>query len=109
MSRNATPCRAYRIREWLKINCSHVAQGGISLLAGPSEGVQINVAPPSGPMSFPDPGPMQLIYPLRQGRQHVFQFFDRHYTPAIGMPSTSLSMVLTDQWVEGESPLVTMH
>lgn len=109
-------CRAYRVREWMKIHCEHPGPAGLAQIAGPGEGVSLFIAPtPKSPGQSPDdPGEwwttrgMEVIFPLRRGEGHVFQFLEMG--AGYGGPEGAiLSLTLADQWVDGEAPIITMH
>lgn len=109
LSRNKTPCMAYRVREWIKVVCNHVTAAGIGQITGPVEGVSITVSPPiNGSDSSLDPTAMEVVFPLRPGTGHVFQFMHRERNMMVGI-ATALDCVLTDHWVAGEpAPFVTL-
>jgi hypothetical protein len=106
LTRNLTPCRAYRVREWMKVNCSHLSPAGIGQITGPQQGVALAVAANAqNPMA---PRNMEIIFPLRRGTGHMFQLLEigEGYD---GPAGTSVALILADHWVEGESPIITLH
>jgi hypothetical protein len=112
----AVPCRAYRVREWMKFHCDHPAPAGLAQIAGPSEGVALFLAPsPKDPGQAPDepgawwtPRAMEVIFPLRRGEGHVFQFLEMGAGYS-GPEGPVMSMILADQWIDGEAPIITLH
>lgn len=108
LTRNTTACRAYRVREWIKIVCTQRPTGAIAELTGPQEGVRISTPPPKGTSMNYDEGMVQLVFPLLQGTGHVFQVLRREYAPAIGRMQLVYDSSIADHWVMGEQPIVTM-
>ncbi len=110
VSRNRTPCRAYRVREWMKIDCSHLAPSGAAEIAGPVEGVRFVIAPvPEGKPAESTERVAEVIFPLRPGTGHVFQMLGFELSWQFGYQAQGQSVVITDHWVAGEAPLVTLY
>jgi hypothetical protein len=111
ISRNLTPCRAYRVREWMKINCNHFPTPGMAQLAGPRDGVQL-VTPAIKGQDYAiatEARPSEIVFPMRQGTGHVFQIFTYEYIPTAGTYTGDILKVLVmDQWIAGQAPLVTI-
>ena len=101
-AKRLTDCRAYRLREWMKIHCERPT-AGIRLLAGTTDGIAIWVSPPTN-----DPntgaqvsaGSSEMIFPVRAGDRRVFEVLDLNFGDWEGF-GTSSSMILEEQWMEG--------
>jgi hypothetical protein len=96
----------------MKIDCDHAAFSGLGQVAGPVEGVQL-VEGPVPPNDIAGPSlirPAEIIFPLRPGASHVFQFEGYTFSPAAGrqLPGGA-EIVVADQWMAGEKPIVTMY
>lgn len=110
LSHDVDACRAYRVREWLKVHCAAFPAAGVSLLAGPRAGVQLWVDPPR------DPGDgmktlrsAEVIFPVRRGDGRLFQLgqFGEGYD---GPVAWNLAFTLSEQWIEGDSaPIVSIR
>jgi hypothetical protein len=110
VSRNRTPCRAYRVREWMKIDCSHLAPSGAAEITGPASGVQIVVAP-TKENERPEATERvaEIVFPLRPGTGHVFQILGFELTWQFGYQAAGQAVIITDHWVAGGAPLVTVY
>jgi hypothetical protein len=110
LSRDVEACRAYRVREWLKIHCAGFPAAGASLLAGTRTGVGLWVDPPR------DPGDemktlrsAEVIFPLRRGDGRLFQIgqFGEGYD---GPVAWNLAFTISEQWIEGDgAPIVSVR
>jgi len=107
ITRDFSKCRAYRVREWMKIDCTDMSPAGVSQVGGTSEGVQLFVAPAPSDSWF-TPRVMEVVFPLRRGAGHVFQFLEMG-AGYDGPESAVVSLTLADSWVDGEAPIITMH
>lgn len=117
-------CRAWRLREWMKIHCD-IKTAGIRLLAGSADGVSLFV-PDSlvsheefeknpwelGSRHFETLGRIgQVVFPLRRGDRRVFEWFTLdvwdNYEGPPGVGSTS-AMIVEEQWLEGAKPEIAL-
>lgn len=108
LTRNVSLCRAYRVREWMKINCSHLAPAGIAEITGPSEGVALSIAQSDRLDLSLVPRNMEVIFPLRRGTGHMFMFLQigEGYE---GPSGAQVALILADHWVDGETPVITLR
>jgi hypothetical protein len=108
LTRNGSPCRAYRVREWMKVDCSHLVPAGLAQITGPSEGVALAIAQ-AGRRDFALVSRnMEVIFPLRRGTGHMFMFMEigEGYE---GPSGAIVALILGDHWVDGEGPIITLH
>jgi hypothetical protein len=97
----ASGCSARRVREWLRVRCP-VKTFAISLLGGSNEGLAFWI----GPEAEGQFGEVQ--FPLRRGDRRVIQLWGTKTGPA-GVGEVVPSLVLQEQWVEGEAaPMVSV-
>jgi hypothetical protein len=103
-------CRAYRVREWIKINCTGMPAAGASLLAGTSTGVALWVDPPKDDgETMKTPRTVEVIFPVRRGDGRLLQVgqFGEGYD---GPVSWNVGVEISEQWIEGESaPIVSVR
>ncbi|XXX82422.1 hypothetical protein WMF30_27075 [Sorangium sp. So ce134] len=101
----AAGCRAYRMREWLRIRCPELTVSAISLLGGKTEGVAFWIDPPRGGSELPRGG--EVMFPIRRGDRRVIQILT--FGPGYDGPFTLLpAIVVQEQWLDGEpAPTVT--
>jgi hypothetical protein len=110
LTRSAALCRAYRVREWLKIHCDGFPAAGVSLLAGQNEGVMVYVDQTSeaGNEVMKKPRPAEVIFPVRRGDGRVLQIaqFGEGYDGPLGW---NVAFTVSEQWVDGEAgPIITV-
>lgn len=97
----ASGCTAKRVREWLRVRCP-VKTFALSLLGGSNEGLAFWI----GPEAEGRFGEVQ--FPLRRGDVRVVQFWGTKTDPT-GVGEVVPSLVLQEQWVEGEAaPMVSV-
>jgi hypothetical protein len=110
LSHDVEACRAYRVREWLKIHCAGFPAAGISLLAGARTGVALWVDPPR------DPGDgmktlrsAEVILPVRRGDGRLLQI--GQFGPGYDGPvAWNLAFTISEQWIEGDAaPIVSVR
>jgi hypothetical protein len=94
-------CRAYLVREWLKLNCDLQA-AAIRQLAGSHEGVLLWVTPTPNEGMFADKPMAQIITPMRPGSPSVFQLYELSGGEYEGVWAEP-SFLLDIQWPEGDS------
>lgn len=113
LNRNFSRCRAYRMREWMKIDCTDMIPAGIAQIAGSADGVQVFIAPApeetgDNPGRWFERRVMEVVFPLRRGEGHMFQLLEMG--EGYDGPDTAVvSLTLADAWVDGESPVITLH
>jgi hypothetical protein len=111
LDRGVAACRAYRVREWLKIHCDSFPAAGVSLLAGDPEGVLTWVDPVTEGTSqeaMKKPRGAQVIFPVRRGDGRVVQIaqFGEGYDGPLGW---NAGFTVSEQWLPEEpSPLITV-
>jgi len=111
LDRNVAACRAYRVREWLKVHCDGFPAAGVSLLAGDPEGVLTWVDPVTEGTSqeaMKKPRGAEVIFPVRRGDGRVVQLaqFGEGYDGPLGW---NVGFTVSEQWLAGEpSPIVTV-
>lgn len=100
-SRVGAECAATRVREWLRVRCP-VKTFALSLLGGSNEGLSFWI----GPEAEGQWGEVQ--FPIRRGDRRVVQFWASREGDAGGLEPKP-SVVLQEQWIEGESaPTITV-
>ncbi|WP_437291893.1 hypothetical protein [Sorangium sp. So ce406] len=101
----AAGCRAYRMREWLRIRCPELTVSAMSLLGGKTEGVAFWIDPPRGGSELPRGG--EVMFPIRRGDRRVIQILT--FGPGYDGPFTLLpAIVVQEQWLDDEpAPTVT--
>jgi len=103
-------CRAYRLREWIKINCTGLPAAGVSLLAGTRADVALWVDPPKDDAeTMKTPRAVEVIFPVRRGDGRLFQVgqFGEGYD---GPVSWNVGLAISEQWIEGErAPIVSVR
>lgn len=98
-SPEAVGCRAYRVREWLKVHCDFL-MAGIRQLGGGADGVLLWVVPKTSENLWEPGQGGQVILPMRPGDRRVVQFFALDGGDYGGIWSTP-SVVLDEVWLEG--------
>jgi hypothetical protein len=110
LAHDVDACRAYRVREWVKIHCSGFPAAGVSLLAGPSKGVEVWVDPPKEPNeNMKTPRDAEVIFPVRRGDGRLIQIgqFGEGYD---GPVAWNLAYTISEQWIEDErAPIITVR
>jgi hypothetical protein len=103
-------CTSQLLREYLKVTCSF-PMAGARQFAGNAKDVTVFVTPKSGEGDngfFSDPQGGYIIFPLRRGEGHLFQFFsiESGYED-IGIGD---SVLIDASWAESDkSPTVVIH
>jgi hypothetical protein len=95
----AAGCRAYLLREWLRVRCPG-APFALSMLGGELDGIAfwIDARTSEG----------EVLLPLRRGGRHVFQFWKGGKDEAGAFVAQPL-LVLQQYWVDGgAAPVVTL-
>jgi hypothetical protein len=93
-------CNAYRLREWVKIRCSHLQTAELAFLGGERDGVTLFVDPPPKDGSPASPGG-EIVFPVRRGDRRVFEWsmFGESYE-GIGFPQ--LAFLISESWAPDE-------
>ena len=95
----AAGCRARLVREWMRIRC--VGQVfAVSLLAGTPEGIAFWIGGTEGDVFG------EVLMPLRRGDRRVFQLWAPGQDAA-GAFVPKPMLVVQEQWVTGERPVVS--
>ncbi len=110
LAHDVEACRAYRVREWLKIHCAGFPAAGASLLAGTRTGVGLWVDPPRDAADgMKTLRSAEVIFPVRRGDGRLFQIgqFGEGYDGPIAW---NLAFTVSEQWIEGDpAPIVTVR
>jgi hypothetical protein len=103
-------CKAFRVREWVKIHCTDFPAAAVSLLAGTRTGVEMWVDQPKDPKEpMKTPRSAQAIFPVRRGDGRIIQIgqFGEGYDGPIAW---NLAFTISEQWIEGEkAPIITVR
>jgi hypothetical protein len=93
-------CKAYRVREWVKIRCSQLATAEVAMLSGDRDGVMLFIDPPRGEGFTVSPGG-EIVFPVRRGDRRVFEWstFGESYEGP-GFPE--LAFVISQSWTPDE-------
>ncbi len=102
-------CKAYLVREWLKIKCE-LPVGAVFQHSGNPEGVAFWVRPKAELiMDMNSPNPGEMLFPLRQGDRRLLQFFTLRHDSCIGI-GFEPSVMVDETWLEGEpAPTVVLR
>jgi hypothetical protein len=109
MDRGPTGCSAKRVREWVQLHCTGTTVGGVRMLGGKKDGLQVrfdSFDPDMG--SFFSEG-VQVYFPVRRGDQRVIEVMQVEfgYRSASGV---SPWFVISELWPEGEdSPEIAVR
>lgn len=98
MAYAADPCRARRVRAWMRIRCN-ISLASIALLGGDAHHVFIRLDPLPEFESFPPGG--EVIFPVRKGDRRVFEFLGLEWGYH-GANSVTSFMVVSEAWLPGE-------
>lgn len=93
-------CVATRVREWLRVRCP-LKTFALSLLGGSTEGLSFWI----GPENQGQYGEVQ--FPLRPGDRRVVQFWGQEADEAGGAIPVP-TIVLQEQWIDGDVPTITV-
>ena len=101
VARSAEGCSVRRLREWVKIHCDRMT-GGLRLLAGSSEGIELWVPEAVKPEDpFATMGRFfEIVFPVRRGDRRVFETFDFEFGEWEGF-GTGPGLLVEEQWPEG--------
>jgi hypothetical protein len=95
----AAGCRAYLLREWMRVRCAGEAFA-LSLLGGDADGVAFWIDPATKEG--------EALLPLRRGGRHVVQIW-KAGRDATGVFVPEPLVVLQQHWIEGApAPVVTL-
>ena len=103
-------CRAYRVREWLKVHCSGFPAAGVALLAGSRPGVELWVDPPhEAAETMMTARSAEVIFPVRRGDGRLFQI--GQFGPGYDGPAAwNLAYTLSEQWIDGDrAPIISLR
>jgi hypothetical protein len=100
-------CNAYRVREWVKIRCSHLDTSTLALLAGNREGAVLFIDPPPDTQRTPPGG--EVVFAVRRGDRRMFEwstFGDSYEGPG----SPEVAFLISEAWVTGDAgPSIIIH
>ena len=68
----ASGCKAFRIREWIKIHCADLITLQLTLLGGEPEGVSFYIPPAPQDETWTRRG--EIIFPVRRGDRRMFEW-----------------------------------
>jgi hypothetical protein len=96
-----TSCNAYRVREWMKIDC-HQQTAGVRLLAGSTDGITLWVPDPDpdGDAQVNENSMAEVIFPVRSGDRRVFETVDLEFGDWDGW-GTGSSVLIEERWLPG--------
>jgi mono/diheme cytochrome c family protein len=114
LARNARPCRAEQLREWVRVRCAFYASE-VAQIGGSSAGVTLSHGEPyvrkpaewwQSPESVDD---AVLVFPVREGDRRVFQLVESDFVRWGGV-DLDVGMIVSELWLEGASePTITVH
>jgi hypothetical protein len=101
----AEGCRAYRLREWLRVRCPDLTIATISLLGGQTEGVAFWITPSPEGSGLPRGG--EVMFPVRRGDRRVVQITT--FGAGYDGPFTILpAVIIQEQWLDGDpAPIIS--
>lgn len=100
-------CSAKRVREWVKIRCDEQT-AGLRLIAGSTDGIALWVPEPFGDNVFGTVGRFsEIVFPVRQGDQRVFEIIRFEMGDWEGWGTTSTYLV-EEEWLSGGAPQIAM-
>jgi len=106
----AQPCKAQRLREWIRVRCEGISLGAISLLGGDRKDLVLQLDPVEveGEFGvFPEGG--EIVFPVRPGDRRVIEWL-RIAFGYKGANSIEPFFVLSEEWLEGEPrPTIVVH
>jgi hypothetical protein len=104
---DAKHCRAYRVREWLKVKCNLMI-AEIRQFGGSPEGVFLWIGPKQS-YEWDQINGGELILPMRPGDRRIVQFFELVPNMCVGVASSS-SVILDEAWIEGDkAPTIVLR
>ena len=116
-------CRAWRVREWMKIHCD-LKTAGLRMLAGKSEGVSLVISeslvsekeamqnPELFSKHFETMGRIgQIVFPVRRGDRRVFEWLSLEIASGYDSGQSAVprsTMILEEQWLDGDKPYIAL-
>lgn len=100
-------CSAKRVREWVQLMCAAGSIGGVRMLGGKKDGLQVRFHKVDPDFGLAEK--VELAFPVRRGDQRVIEVIivELGYRSA---SSVSPFFVLSELWPEGEeSPEIAIH
>lgn len=95
----AWSCKAYRLREWIRIRCT-TTTAKITLMCGNNEDVHMHLDPlPAEWGIFPEGG--ELVFPVRRGDRRLFEWQGVEWGYRGANNATSM-LVISEMWLPGE-------
>lgn len=100
-------CRAYRLREWVKIHCESFSTSSIALLGGAREDVFMFLVPGRSGSTIPEGG--EVMFAVRRGDRRMFEwstFGDSYEGPG----SPEVAFMISESWPPGDAaPTLIAH
>ena len=111
VAERARDCRAYRVREWMKIHCDRLV-AALRLLAGSTDGIALWIwEQPSGATEsdfFNHGHGADVIFPARRGDRRIFQVIDIDFGEYEGW-GTGPGVLIEERWPESaKSPEIAL-
>ncbi len=107
VSERITQCKAYRIREWVRIHCDRQTAGA-RLLAGSTEGIALHIPEPRNDADFTLGRFVEITFPVRRGDRRVFETMDFLFGDWEGWGTTS-GVLVEERWLPGaKSPEIAL-
>jgi hypothetical protein len=104
----ARHCRAYVVREWLKVHCDRDI-AAVRQYAGSPKGVLLWVRQRTVEEAGRFPVGGEVILPMRAGDRRIVQFFNGSGGGYEG-PTSAPAVIVDESWIEGEaSPRVILR
>jgi hypothetical protein len=108
--RHDARCKAYRVREWIKVHCAIAGASAVTQVAGGNKGVNVwvdNAAAELQSVGEKVRG-AEIVFPCRRGDARYFELFSFR-SGYLGPDGWDVTAHVSEQWVDGEpSPIVTM-
>lgn len=102
----ASRCKAFVMREWLKVRCVGGTTSAVTQLGGERDGVALWIDPPTDKAANL-PGDAEVIFPLRRGDRRVIQFWT--FGPGYDGPLTVVpAFTLHEEWIDLDAPGPTL-
>ncbi len=115
LARGSSDCRVFRVREWIKLNCTTIFGVRADLVSGNGKDVYFFLregidCEESNHMTYCSTV-TDIVFPLRRGDRRAIQIASRSggYT-APGMSPYNASIFISETWVEDDpGPIVTIE
>lgn len=101
-------CSAFRVREWVKLQCKAESFGALRMLAGERDGLQMRLEDEGNELG-PGPSRAEMVIPVRRGDARVIELmtFEFGYK---GSTSVEPWRVLSEIWpAEDDRPTIVLQ